>query len=145
MHDRPKMPPPPDGCVYGPWWDESSKLWVYFNDELEPAYWGGESWRFDQVLESPLCNELLRLATELAQKEARIKELEGMVSQAINGLSRMTGGGICLQDGGGFFVPMYDPDGEYLGEQQLDPQHVAIMGFSMASDLIALLTGGHDA
>lgn len=75
MADRPKMPAP-EGCVYGPWWDESSKLWVCFNDESEPAYWCGESWRFDQVLESPLCNELLRLANELGQKEARIRELE---------------------------------------------------------------------
>lgn len=87
------------------------------------------------ILSAPDASEPLR---------ARIVELEGLVSQTIDGLSRMIGDGICLQDGGGFFVPMYDPDGEYLGEQQIDPQHVAIMGFSMASDLLNMLKGGKD-
>jgi len=75
----------------------------------------------------------------------RIAELEGLVSQTIDGLSQMIGDGIATQEGGGFFVPMYDPDGEYLGEQPLDPQHVAIMGFSMASDLLNMLKGVQDA
>ncbi len=77
VDERLQMPPPPEGCVYGPWWDEGVKgqgCWCYSDGELTYAWLPTFStW---VVTEEVALRKLLRLAKELEQKEARIKELE---------------------------------------------------------------------
>lgn len=77
MHDRPQMPAPPKDCVYGPWWDEGVNgqgCWCYSNGELSYAWL--PSFSVWVVTEKVALRKLLRLANELAQRDARIKELE---------------------------------------------------------------------
>lgn len=84
MADRPQMPPPPDGCAYGPWWDDTSKVWLCIDsDEFAPCHHSSDGWDYETMTECQVSRELLRLAKELTQKEkeleqrdARIKELE---------------------------------------------------------------------
>lgn len=87
MADRPQMPAPPDGCVYGPWLATQGDCWAaLINDETddlfgitfwEIGYWSEPEYGLETIC---ISEELLRLANELEQAKARIKELEGEVN-----------------------------------------------------------------
>lgn len=125
----------PEGCVYGPWWDEEIRdegCWCYSDGNLSYAWL--PSYACWVVTEKAAVRELIRLAKQNAELTAQNKEL-------LEGLEKMTGNGICCADGGGFFIPRYDGDGEYVGEEYLDPQSVAMGMFQQASALIAKCRG----
>jgi len=70
-----KAPPAPDGCVYGPWWDEDIRkdgCWCYSDGKLSYAWLPSFStW---VATESAALRELLRLAKENDAKTAFIKK-----------------------------------------------------------------------
>ena len=73
MADRPQIPPSPENCVYGPWWDELLGTWLCIVDDY-PGYWDVRylHWDFEDVLESPMSRELLRLAEENKALKAKL-------------------------------------------------------------------------
>jgi hypothetical protein len=73
---------------------------------------------------------------ELGKTLAENAAIRALVAELAEGLSGMTGDGICSAEGGGFFIPRYDMDGEYLGEENLDPQAVAYGLFQQAQELL---------
>lgn len=71
-------PPAPKDCVYGPWWDGVISRWLAITPTPSgaPHYWAHQWTGSDWCPYSSSERELLRLAKELEQKDARIKELE---------------------------------------------------------------------
>lgn len=85
MADRPKMPAPPDGCVYGPWWD--GRWWSLIDnkslsDNIVRAAWMEIGWA-TMEFNDPSDTELLRLAKELDARNARINELEEALESSV--------------------------------------------------------------
>lgn len=82
-----QAPPAPEGCVYGPWWDESVGCWFAVNRQGSVGCYVGTSgvlsacwlWTSDGCKRSDLARELLRLAKENAELRAeneRLKQFE---------------------------------------------------------------------
>ena len=70
-----EKPAAPEGCVYGPWWDEDLKLWACLAPAPHGAVrihqWARGTWRFWDG--HPAVPELLRLA---AQRDRLVEGLE---------------------------------------------------------------------
>ena len=87
MPDRPQMPAPPEGCVYGPWWDDSLQ-WLAIADDRHGrwlAIYDHEGWGFYDVdyyePSAYFVPELLRLAKENAELRAEVKRLEDVIEK----------------------------------------------------------------
>lgn len=72
MADRPQMPAPPEGCVYGPWWDGVISRWLAITPTPSgaPHYWTHQWTGSDWCPYSSSERELLRLAKENAELRA---------------------------------------------------------------------------
>lgn len=84
MLDRPQMPSPPEGCVYGPWWDEIRSDW--FADDGEDdgllVYSEQESRWLHYASTAPRDRELLRLAKDNEAKTAFIRKTVDLYGKA---------------------------------------------------------------
>lgn len=86
MPDRP-MPPAPEGCVYGPWWDEEIRdegCWCYSDGELSYAWLPNFScW---VTTEKAALRELLRLAKREQELVAEVAALKDRNKRLVEGL-----------------------------------------------------------
>ena len=79
MNDQ-TPPQPPDGCVYGPWWDAQTECWVYLDDGLLIHYWNGRSWQ-SACDHSRAHAELLRIAAERDELRAEVEKKDRFIER----------------------------------------------------------------
>lgn len=79
--DNQTPPQPPEGCVYGPWWDDLTKRWWAFTQVGETGwnfnlwYWNYSVWEYQQRHSIPAL-ELLRVAAERDELRAEVERLK---------------------------------------------------------------------
>jgi hypothetical protein len=72
------------------------------------------------------CAEI-EMTSELSQLRARCLELEEENRRIKEKAKELIRGMPLMMDGGGFFYPMYDGEGNYIGEQRIDETSVIQM------------------
>lgn len=86
MTDR-QMPPTPEGCVYGPWWDDASQWLAIVDDRYGRwlAIYDHEGWGLydPDLYESTayVLPQLLRLAKQNTELMAEVKRLEDVIEK----------------------------------------------------------------
>ena len=95
-----------------------------------------EEWMRESILEidsvaNPLLSENIAIIAKhyAAHRDERVKELEEALEKIINQQP-------CCE-GGGCFYPMHDGDGNYIGEQNIDPLSVIQEMVQIAGTILA--------